>query len=384
MTRIIFIHQSADLYGSDKTLLLLLERLDRTAYEPIVVLPVYGPLVDELSRLGIRTEIAPVLKLYRDIFTPKNFLKFLSEIRESFKVLKEINAERKPDIVYSNTLAVLLGMFYTLSRRDIKHIWHVHEIIKSPKWAAYLFPKFLSTADVVVCNSEATRHNIVSRRPSLAKKTKVIHNGLAVPESQDYTTSKPAFGFNEQDFVITLVGRIYRIKGHFFAVSALAPLIEKHPNVKILFVGSPVVGQEDYLSRLETTISEAGLGKNIFILPFQKNLSEVWRATDLAIMPSVEAESFGLVALEAMLCKLPVVAANQGGLLEVVEHDKTGLLFEAKNENAFRDAVEQMLASPSKRHEFGLNGYNRALSEFSDSSYVASFQKLFSSVNGLP
>ena len=71
MISILFIHQSADLYGSDKTLLQLLTYIDRTKFNPVVVIPIDGPLKVELERLNIEVYITPVLKLYRNIITPK-------------------------------------------------------------------------------------------------------------------------------------------------------------------------------------------------------------------------------------------------------------------------------------------------------------------------
>ena len=82
MKTIIFIHQSAELYGSDKTLLLLLKNLDKSKYKPIVILPFDGPLKDALEIEKIEVVIAPVLKLYRKLFTPKNIFGFFGDINK--------------------------------------------------------------------------------------------------------------------------------------------------------------------------------------------------------------------------------------------------------------------------------------------------------------
>jgi hypothetical protein len=76
MKSILFIHQSAELYGSDKTMLYFLSELDKTKYFPVIVLPFDGPLKVELEKKNIKVVIAPVLKLYRKMFTPKNMLLF--------------------------------------------------------------------------------------------------------------------------------------------------------------------------------------------------------------------------------------------------------------------------------------------------------------------
>ena len=174
MKNILFIHQSADLYGSDKTLLLLLTHIDKTKFNPVVVIPIDGPLKEELEKINIEVYINPVLKLYRNVVSPKNSIKFLREYKTAIQFLDTLNKIHKFDIVYSNTLAVSLGMIYA-KKRKIKHIWHVHEIIVHPKIIATIFPKLLNKyADSIVCNSEATQHNLIERQPQIKAKSIVI------------------------------------------------------------------------------------------------------------------------------------------------------------------------------------------------------------------
>ena len=83
MKHVLFVHQSAELYGSDKALLLFLSGLDSNEYFPVVVLPGEGPLKEELQKQGIKVVVSPVAKLYRNMFSVKNLVKFIKEIRES-------------------------------------------------------------------------------------------------------------------------------------------------------------------------------------------------------------------------------------------------------------------------------------------------------------
>ena len=78
MKSILFIHQSAELYGSDKTILMFISSLDKQQYKSVVILPFDGPLKREFEKNGIEVVIAPVLKLYRKMFTPKGILKLFA------------------------------------------------------------------------------------------------------------------------------------------------------------------------------------------------------------------------------------------------------------------------------------------------------------------
>lgn len=380
MIHILFIHQSAELYGSDKTLLLLLKHLDKTIYTPIVVLPVNGPLKYEIEKENIKVVIAPVLKIYRKMFTLKNLIGFFRDIKTSVSILDNLNIQYNFDLVYSNTLAVLLGMIYA-KKRKIKHLWHVHEIIVHPKFIASLFPKLLYRyADIVVCNSFATMKNVVERKKELKNKITVIYNGIDIQKSDTTISLKKDFGFNDSDIVVTLVGRISRLKGHKWLLDTFVKYFEQNNNIMLLFIGSPVEGQEYYLTEIERFIFENKLDKKVKLISFTKNLSEIWKITDIAIMPSTEAESFGLVAVEAMLAKKPVIGSNHGGLTEIIVNNETGLLVEPNNVEALYEALSKLIDNPELRTSFGENGYYRATKEFSVEKYIQSFEIIFSEV----
>jgi glycosyltransferase involved in cell wall biosynthesis len=351
--------------------------LDKTQFNPVVVLPHEGPLTEALEKENIKVVIAPVLKLYRKMFSPKNMVSFFKQIKKTLATLDALNKEYKFDLIYSNTLAVLSGMIYA-KKRGIKHMWHVHEIIVHPKPIAYIFPKLLNNyADVVVCNSNATKKNLVDRVGRLESKSIVIHNGIEVDKTASKTSTKENMRYNETDIIITLVGRINRLKGHKWLLKTVVNYLKQNNNVKLLFVGSPVEGQEYYLEEVEQFVTENSIQDKVKIHPYTSNLNFIWNSTDIAVMPSTEAESFGLVAVEAMLAKKPVIGTNHGGLTEIVVHEKTGYLVEPNNDKALFEAIQKLIENPNLRNEFGQNGYQRAIQEFSVEKYVTGFEELF-------
>lgn len=372
MKNILVIHQSAELYGSDKTLLLLLQNLDKVQFNAVVVVPFSGPLVTELEKTGVTVAIAPVLKLYRNIFKPRNLLSFFKDMRTTGRVLSNLHATYKFDIVYSNTLAVLAGAFFA-KRNKIKHLWHVHEIIVHPAVIANLYPKILNRyANTIICNSNATKNNLTTRLPKLAEKITVVYNGADKPIT---TQSAGEFLYLKNEKVVTLVGRISRIKGQRWVLNTYVNHL-KESGIKLLFVGSPVPGQEFYKHEAEHFIKANNLEDIVFIHDFTEDLAGVWDVTDVALMPSVEAESFGLVALEAMLFKKPVIASKLGGPMEIVVDNKTGLLVEAGNEKELAGAILKLIDNTQLRQDYAEKGYERAVSEFSLGNYIKSITAL--------
>lgn len=377
MKNILFIHQSAELYGSDKTLLLLLKGMNRSKFNPVVIVPFDGPLKAELERIEVEVVIAPVLKLYRDMFAPKNFLRFFKDVRKAMSAVNKLDQKYRFDIVYSNTLAVLLGMLFALKKKRV-HLWHVHEIIEHPKILATVFPILLKNfADVVICNSNATRSNLTKRNPKIVTKSLVIYNGLEPGKSTNLSITKESYGFSNDDIVVTLVGRISRLKGHKWVLNTILAHFSEHKNLKFLFVGSPVPNQEYYLDEIREIISRNRLNEMVKILPFTYDLNPIWFITDIALMPSTEPESFGMVALEAMLAQKPVIGSNHGGLAEIIVDENTGYLVTPNDVPSLSAALKNMINNTSLRKQMGNEGHKRAIKEFSVNSYICQLENLF-------
>lgn len=382
MKNILFIHQSAELYGSDKTLLLLLKHIDKSKVNPIVILPFEGPLKVELENDKIKVVIAPVLKLYRKMFTPKNIFQFFKDIKKGFNTIDDLNNQYNFDLIYSNTLAVLLGIFYA-KKSGIKHLWHVHEIIESPKIFTKIFCKMLSlnSNSKIVYNSIATmKFWDVSKK--ISSKSEVVWNGLEVnqknvsKEEQEHVR-KIIFKSNSSEIIIALVGRISRWKGQKLLLNTFNEVLKTHQNIKLAFIGSTPPNQEFFLHELQKNIKELDISDNVIHIPFTKEIAKIWQCIDIAVVPSIEPEPFGLVAVEAMLAKKPVIASNHGGLTEIIINNETGFLVEPNNENQLAETIITLIENPKLRQEFGEKGYKRAIENFSISNYVSSFEKIF-------
>lgn len=380
MKNILFIHQSAELYGSDKTLLLLLKYIDKSKFNSVVILPNEGPLKIELEKENIKVVIAPVLKLYRKMFSPGNIFKFFKDIKVAFKTVDQLDEEYKFDIIYSNTLAVLLGIFYAY-KSGIKHLWHVHEIIESPKIFTKLFCKLLAlkSNSRIIYNSVATKVFWNINR-TISEKAEVICNGLEIPEisiSNDEITTirKDLFNSDPSKIVIALVGRISRWKGQKVLLNSFYEISKTHTNIKLVFVGSPPPNQRLFLEELEQQIIGLQLSNKVILIPFTTEITKIWQAIDIAVVPSTEPEPFGLVAVEAMLAKKPVIGSNHGGLTEIIVNTETGFLVEPNNEIQLAEAISKLIENPELRKLYGENGYHRAIIEFSVDSYVNKFEK---------
>ena len=385
MKNILFIHQSAELYGSDKTLLLLLKNLDKNKFKPIVLLPFDGPLKEALENENIEVVIAPVLKLYRKLFTPKNLIGFFKDIKTAFKIVNELHKKYQFTLIYSNTLAVLLGIMFAW-KNNIKHLWHVHEIIEKPSLFKKAFVGLLSLKSNthIVYNSQATKV-FWELNKSIINKGVVIWNGIEIntPESSTSELSeirKKLFLVQPNEIVLALVGRISRWKGQMILLDAFNNLVQKNENIKLVFVGAPPPNQEKFQEDLEERIASFKLNDKVLIIPFQNEIHKIWQAIDIAVVPSTEPEPFGMVAIEAMLAHKPIVGSNHGGLTEIIENNATGFLVTPNSVQDLVIALEKLIQNELLRKEMGEKGYLRVTTAFSVEQYVDSFEKFFEKI----
>ena len=385
MKNILFIHQSEELYGSDKTLLLLLKNLDKNKFKPIVLLPFDGPLKEALENENIEVVIAPVLKLYRKLFTPKNLIGFFKDIKTAFKIVNELHKKYQFTLIYSNTLAVLLGIMFAW-KNNIKHLWHVHEIIEKPSLFKKAFVGLLSLKSNthIVYNSQATKV-FWELNKSIINKGVVIWNGIEIntPESSTselFDIRKNLFLAQPNEIILALVGRISRWKGQMILLDAFNNLVQKNENIKLVFVGAPPPNQEKFQKDLEERIASFKLNDKVLIIPFQNEIHKIWQAIDIAVVPSTEPEPFGMVAIEAMLAHKPIVGSNHGGLTEIIENNATGFLVTPNSVQDLVIALEKLIQNELLRKEMGEKGYLRVTTAFSVEQYVDSFEKFFEKI----
>lgn len=384
MKSILFIHQSAELYGSDKTMLYFLSELDKTKYLPVIVLPFDGPLKTELEKNNIKVVIAPVLKLYRKMFTPKNLIKFFKEYKEGVNTLDELNKEYDFKLVYSHTLAALIGIIFA-QKRSIKHLWHVQEIIAKPKIFNLAFKRLLSLKSnhKVVYDSIATMNFWINGNKNLTAKSEAVWNGIETSNLPTFSNEeksvvrKDFFLCQNNEIVIALVGRINSWKGQQLLLNAFALLAKMHKNIKLVYLGSAPPNQEVFEIDLKNKIREFHLEDRVVIIPFQKEITKFWNSIDIAVVPSTEPEPFGMVVIEAMLAKKPVVASNHGGPTEIVVNGGTGFLFEPNNHESLAQALEKLIQDKQLRATFGEKGFERVVDTFSLKSHVTHFEKIF-------
>ncbi|WP_240207228.1 glycosyltransferase family 4 protein [Vibrio sp. CyArs1] len=356
---ILIIHQSADLYGSDKTLLEFVKYIKTREDGVYVVLPCDGPLKKKLDEINADVIILPIIKLHRGIFKPKDFLILIKNlIALPFRYSKIIK-DKKIQYIYSNTLAVMDGVILKIINRKLKHSWHVHEILNDlgifNKIYGFLLRNF---TDNVIVNSSATS-NYIENISNI--KSDIVLNGV------DVNIYKPQLKKEKLDkVVIGLVGRINDWKGHLLLLKAMNETVCKEYNIK--FVGSFVEGSK-FKSQFLDAVNNHKYKDRIFIQEFSDSPHDVWGDIDICVVPSIKPEPFGLVVIEAMAIGIPVIASDAGGPKEIISDGITGSLFEIGNSKALAKKIDSLVISQELREIYEGNGIIRVNELFTISKY---------------
>lgn len=374
---ILLVHQSADLYGSDKHVLHLVDHLPGDRFHCIALLAESGPLQEALESRGVETHLVPLLKLTRATLSIKTLLRLPTQCISSIRAMDQAIGNRIIHVVHSNTLAILSGALWAKLHR-VPHLWNVHEMIIHPWFVRRLFPLLLALfADRVVCNSKSTCNLLTAQWPGLKRKSDVIWNGIERPGAVDQLAIKrfrDQLNLPPDKVLVALVGRINRWKGQQLLVQAADVLTKQGvTQAHFIMVGSPPAGQDHFAERLKQTVLASHTKDRIRICAFEPDIWRIWDACDIAVVPSTEPEPFGFVAVEAMAAGKPVVAADHGGLTEIVVPNQTGMLVEPNNAMALAQALERLIMDKTLRNRLGQAGKVRASDHFSLKPYVQSY-----------
>lgn len=213
-------------------------------------------------------------------------------------------------------------------------------------------------ADSVVTVSSRARQALLDAGYGRGARLVTVHNGVdAQPARGSGPGVRRELGLDPDDLVVVMVSVLREGKGHDVAFRALAALRERHANVRLLVVG-------DGPARVLITEQARAAGEAVVFAGHRDDVMAVLDAADILLHPS-RVDAFPTVLLEAMAASLPVVATSVGGIPEIVEDGRTGLLTGGGPEvSTLLAAVGELAGDPARRAELGAAGRARFEAEF--------------------
>ncbi len=209
--------------------------------------------------------------------------------------------------------------------------------------------RIIGCCDAICASNPVEADQLIQLYGAPRERLELVPSGVdhAFFSPGDRAGARTALGLDDRPTLL-FVGRIQPLKGLTVAVEALARLRDR--STRLVVVGGPSGAEGPAeLARVMGLIAELGLGDRVtFIEPQPHHMLSTWyRAADVVVVPS-RSESFGLVALEAAACGVPVVASAVGGLRTLVDDGVTGLLVEDRDPAAWARAIDRLLDEPEK------------------------------------
>ena len=182
-----------------------------------------------------------------------------------------------------------------------------------------------------------------------------VYDGL---EKQDLTAFRRTFALPEEKLVL-YVGRLVYEKGIHILINAVPKVVEK-VNAKFIIVGSGYMKEQ-----LSNIVKSMGLEHKVLFTGFveEENLLKLQKCADVSVVPSL-FEPFGIVALEAMAAKSPIVVSDTGGLSEIVDHDQSGIKAYPNNADSLAWGITKILLDENFRNSIRENAYKKILEKY--------------------
>lgn len=368
MIRVLNIVETIGFGGVERRRLSLAKLLDKTRFElKIICTKTEGNFADEIRKQGV--EVFEI-----------GLLNHPFEWKQHQKVLQIIK-EFQPHIIHG---AVFEGVTMAAVNGFIKRVPIVIvEETSDPQnrsWKGNLLMKGLvSFADVVVGVSPASVAYLTDTLKIRKNKVVLINNGVAIPEAVPHgqvSELKVQFGLTDNDFVIGSVGRMLSDATKRFSdlIKAFAIVVQHAENAKLLLVGEGEE-KENYI-RLS---KELNISDKVIFAGYQNDISKYYDVFDVFALVSAH-ESFGLVLVEAMLHKLPVIATNVGGMKYIVLDNETGFLVEKYDVTAIAASLLKIYENPDLKQQMGAKGYERAIENYTEERYVRNVENLYNNL----
>ncbi|MBN3520927.1 glycosyltransferase family 4 protein [Algoriphagus lutimaris] len=373
-SNVLFLQSSSELYGSGKILLQVLRIYRDQGLNPVVVMTGEGPLGELMESEGFIVKVQNLGILRRKYVNAKGLVNRFSKNYKAYRFLDQLHQEFQFELVYSNTLAVIVGAYWA-KKNKLAHIWHIHEIVLGPSPLVKLLAKVLdsSTPNPIVVSEAVKKHWETKLKVA---KPEVIHNGIPYEEYMvSYSDPKADLGLPEDKLVITMVGRINPGKGQLFFLEIAKRILQTYPQCHFVLVGDPFPGYESIQEEIKSVIRDNGLQESVSDLGFRKDIPEVLAATDIFMLPSILPDSFPTVILEAMASGKPVIATQSGGAEEMVEPGKTGYLIPIGDVEKGVEALKTLILDKEKIKSFGEAGRSKVLIEYNLNTFKEKMQK---------
>jgi glycosyltransferase involved in cell wall biosynthesis len=351
--------------GGETHLLSLVENIDRTKYEPIVLSFTDGPMITKLADMNISTHIIHTERPF-DISVWKKVRTLI--LIEKIELI-HCHGTRAVSNVFRAAKSLKIPLIYSI------HGWSFHEdqhpLVKKIRIWGEKFLTSVTSRNIAV--SESSRASGKSHMPSF--KASVIQYGINQkkfdPDLQ-FKNIRGEINLDSSALLILFVARFTKQKQPLSMIRAFADALRQQPKLHLL-----MVGDGDEKKEALELVSQLSIESRVHFLPFRNDVPDVLAAADIFVLPSLwEGLPIGL--LEAMSMGKPVIATNVDGTKEVITNGQNGLLIETQDLVAnLSRAIVKLAESESLRDQLSKNVLQTIKADFNAESMTRKIEKIY-------
>jgi glycosyltransferase involved in cell wall biosynthesis len=232
-------------------------------------------------------------------------------------------------------------------------IIHLHDLFYPGVLMRGLHWLFSNASDTGLCVAAAARQAAINGYFITPVRVVVAHSGIELAPFQNVDDRARARIRHELSIpaeapVLGLIGRFFPVKGHRGMVQVMARIVEKRADAVLIFAGD---GPER--AACEALCAQLDLRANVRFAGQRADVPELLSALDIVVVPSI-LEGLGLAGIEALAAGRPIVSYDVGGMREIVTDGVDGRVIEPANQQAFAQAVLELLGDPERLRQFGM------------------------------
>jgi glycosyltransferase involved in cell wall biosynthesis len=304
-----------------------------------------------------------------------NFIKKTRRLDFAFNknFIKTVKASPASIILLNGSRLILAAKIATMFSKTKKKIvvteTQANHLKTKAEWVSLAFAMFL--ADGFVFLTESFKEEVRKKLPLFFKPRKItiINNGL------DLDFFKPSVKPVSKTITIGMQSRIVPIKDHATLLHAFALLQHQFPALKLEL---KIAGDGQSLPEMRELAKELKIQHNIVFTGMlnEADLIIFLQSLDIYVHASL-GETMSTAIMQAMACKLPIIASDVAGINNMIKHNETGILVEVRNETALANAIHFVITNPSKTIQLKESAYNFAMSNYSNKTMFAKYQSVF-------
>jgi glycosyltransferase involved in cell wall biosynthesis len=370
--KVLHVILSLDYGGTEKVVVDLANNLSRDTFETsIICMDRYGGRASELKK-----DVLIYLMVRKPGLSVKNFYSF-------YKLIKRV----KPDIVHFRNFATYFWgcVVSRFSSKNCKIVYSDHsEIIlnyeTNERGKLFLRKLFKHTTDNFMTNSLTFKEKLVECVHIDPKNIVVIQNGVDTSkyypmDSVQKRVLRDKFGFGNQEYIIGIVASFSPKKNISLAIKAMVDITSKLPSAILVLVGKGEQGKE-----LKELVKKNDLSDKVHFPGLIKEVNKFLNILDLFLLPSSYGEGMPNAVLEAMAAKVPVVASDIRGNIEILQCGKRGLLFKNNDKDSLVDTVLRLANDKIFSNQIAEKAYQHVKENMSLQRMIERYENFYRAV----